>query len=91
MHQKIKFRAWNNLLGFHNSIATLGRVILFRPNSVELCNPPKHGNLQAAVDVGGTKSAQSAEKFFAPPPKKEFFGGRCSKILCANLLKEPVH
>ena len=31
------------------------------------------------------------KKIFAPPPKKKklSFGGCCSKMLCANLLKEP--
>jgi len=41
-----------------------------------------HQGRKPAVNVGGTESALSAEKFFAPSQKK-IWEGRCSKMLRA--------
>ena len=50
----------------------------------------KGGNLQLMLRIQNRRKAP--KNFFAPPPKKKkFFLGRCSKMLCANLLKEPAH
>jgi len=45
------------------------------------------GNLQLMLWVQNRHKVP--KKFLVPPQKKLSFGGRCSKMLCANLLIEP--